>query len=67
MNSTTKTDTVPVNNKITVDTEELMQLLSVGRHTAVKVGLAAGARIQYGRRVMWNLQRVNEYLNSIAE
>lgn len=52
--------------QLAVSTEGLMQLVQAGRHTAVEIGLAAGARIQIGRRVLWNVARVQRYLDTIA-
>lgn len=56
-----------VNQKLAVDTSELRTMLSCGRDTAVKVGTEAGARIQIGKRVLWNVDKVREHLNSISE
>lgn len=67
MNATTKKNTVPVNQKITCNTEELMQLLSCGRFTAVKIGNEADAAVRYGRTVLWNVKKVMDYVNRIAE
>ncbi|MCD8126632.1 MAG: hypothetical protein LUD82_03885 [Clostridiales bacterium] len=50
-----------------VDTPTLQAMLGVGRQAAVAVGTAAGARIQVGRRVLWNVQKDERYLNSIGE
>lgn len=53
--------------KKVVDTVELQEMLSSGRKTALRVGTAAGARIQVGRRVLWNVSKVQKYLDSISE
>lgn len=53
--------------KIAVTTEELQAMLSCGRHSAVQIGEAAEARIQIGKRVLWNVQKVREYINLISE
>lgn len=50
-----------------VDTETLQGLLTAGRKTAVEIGTAAGARIQVGRRVLWNVAKVQKYLDAISE
>ena len=50
-----------------VDTVELQAMLCVGRKTAVEIGSAAGARIQVGRRVLWNVKKVQAYLDEISE
>ena len=56
-----------VRNCKAVDTERLQMLLMSGRKTAVEIGTAAGARIQVGRRVLWNMKKVQEYLDAISE
>ena len=53
--------------KMSVDTKELQSMLTCGRDTAVKIGMKAHARIQIGKRVLWNVQKVQEYLNNISE
>lgn len=53
--------------KMAVDTKELQAMLSCGRETALKVGTEAKARFQVGKRVLWNVARVQDYLNSLAE
>jgi hypothetical protein len=42
-------------------------MLSCGRKSAVDIGNAAGARIQVGRRVLWNVGKVQKYLDAISE
>lgn len=53
--------------KSSVDTKELQEMLSCGRATAVQIGNSAGARIQIGRKVLWNVRKINSYLDSISE
>ena len=50
----------------TVDTTGLREMLNCGRETAVRIGTEAGARIQIGRRVLWNVDKVQKYLDSIS-
>ena len=49
--------------KILVDTKQLQAVLSCGRASAVKLGMEAGARVEVGKRVLWNLQKVQQYLS----
>lgn len=51
----------------TVDTPTLQKMLSAGRPTALKIGQAAGARIQVGKKVLWNVRKVEVYLDKIAQ
>lgn len=67
MNRTTKDNYDFPFRKSSVDTKELQEMLSCGRVTAVQIGNNAGAKIQIGRRVLWNVRKVNAYLDSISE
>lgn len=49
-------------DKILVDTEGLKTLLSCGRMSAMKLGNMAGARVDVGRRVLWNTDKIRKYL-----
>lgn len=53
-----------LNNNIAVSTESLAELLDCGRATAIKIGEAAEARIQIGRRVLWNTEKIRRYINT---
>lgn len=66
MNATTKDHKIDLTRKLTVDTQELQQILSLGRKSAVEIGNLANAKIIVGRRVVWNLQKIQEYLYDIA-
>ncbi len=50
-----------------VDTNGLQEMLCAGRSAAVKIGTDAGARVQSGRRVFWNVKKIQEYIDSISE
>lgn len=54
-------------NNMAVSTDELMNRLQSGRKTALEIGMAAQAKISVGRRVLWNVKKVQEYLDSISE
>lgn len=56
-----------MSRKLAVDTKELQGLLSCGRDTAVKIGSQAQARFQVGKRVLWNVEKVQIYLDKISE
>lgn len=66
MRTTKKNQDIPNPYKIAVTTEELQCLLSCGRDSAVHIGEAAEARVQIGRRVLWNVEKVREYINQIS-
>ena len=52
---------------IAVDIEKLSAILSCGCATARKIGEQADARIFIGRRVLYSVNKVQKYLDSIAE
>lgn len=54
-------------NPLMVDIEGLAAMLSCGTATAKKIGELAGARVSVGRRVLYSVNRVQKYLDSIAE
>lgn len=64
-----KTKSVPVDReaeRLAVTTEELQALLGCGRKTCVEIGEEAGARVQWGKRVLWNVNKVKVYLDLIS-
>lgn len=62
MNKTSieKTDVV---KKALLTTGELKYMLSCGRQSAIKIGEEAGAKFYVGRRVLWNVTKIEEYLS----
>ena len=66
MRATTKFEGLAPKEKITVTTEGLQALLSCGRKTAIEMGDLAEARVQWGKRVLWNVPKVKEYINLIS-
>ena len=66
MNATKKTDQISNYQKITVTTDELQELLSCGRKSAVDIGELAEARVQIGKRVLWNVEKIKIYINIIS-
>ena len=65
MNATRKAGVI--GERKTVDTAGLQEMLSSGRKTAVEIGIAANARITVGRRVLWNVKKIQKYLDAISE
>ena len=64
MRATQKSEMVM--NQVAVTTENLQNILECGRPTAVEIGKLAKARVEIGRRVLWNVSKVQKYLDSIA-
>ena len=65
---TTKTNGEARNiDKICVTTEGSQDLLDCGRPSAIEIGTLAKARVEVGRRVLWNVSKVQSYIDSLAE
>lgn len=47
-------------------TKELAYYLSCGLNMAADIGEKAGARIKLGKKVLYNVALVNEYMDSIS-
>ena len=60
------TDSSGTYHRLAVSAEVLAQMLDCGRATAVKIGSEAGARIQIGRRVLWNVNKVQQYIDNMS-
>ena len=54
-------------NAVLINTSELQKLSGLGRDSAVKLGIAAGARVEIGRLVYWNKKKVLEKIDEISE
>lgn len=67
MNAKTTASNEEIINPRTTDYIGLMKLTGCGKKIATEIGLAANARIQIGRRVLWNVAKVEKYLDSISE
>ena len=65
MRATKKSEMVV--NQVAVTTENLQNILDCGRPTAVEIGTLAKARVEIGRRVLWNVSKVQSYIDSLAE
>ena len=53
-------------NRLTVDIEGLMAMLSCGEVTAKKIADYAEARVIIGRRVLYNVDKIKKYLDAMA-
>lgn len=61
-----KTNHVETENPIAVDIDTLSAMLSCGHATARKIGAEAGAEIRINRRVLFNVKKIKEYIDSIS-
>lgn len=62
-----KTEVRECENKIAVNTEGLQAMLGCGKTTALIIGEEAHARIKVGRRVLWSVEKIQNYLNNKTE
>lgn len=65
MNKTTS-NVIQLHNRLAVTTPTLQAYLDCGRNTAVRIGEAAGAKITMGKRVLWSVDRVQRYLDTVT-
>lgn len=62
-----KTKERSTSQPLTVDIETLSAMLSCGYATARKIGQQAGAKIVIGRRVLYSVEKVKNYLSYLEE
>ena len=61
-----KTKRIETDNHIAVDIIKLQAMLGVGKNTADDIGRKANAIIKVGRRKLYNVRRIQEYVDSIT-
>ena len=61
-----RTVTTTVGESRLMDTEELRAYTNLGRNNAMKLGEEIGAKVQIGRRVLWDRRKIDEYFNSLT-
>ena len=63
-----KTTEYNAENRLTVDIEGLMAMLSCGEVTAKKIAdyAEAEAKVIVGRRVLYNVDKIKKYLDAMA-
>ena len=62
-----KTKERPISQPITVNIDKLSAMFSCGHATARKIGEQAGAKIVIGRRVLYSVEKVKNYLSYLEE
>lgn len=50
-----------------MDIEELRAYTNLGKNKAMELGIISGSKIRIGRRVLYDRQRVDDYIDSIAK
>lgn len=53
--------------RITVGIKELADMLSVGRNTALAIAEEAGAGIKFGRRKLYSVEKIKDYMSEQAK
>ena len=66
MRATNQNESIISQDRLAVTTERLQNILDCGRPTAVEIGTLAKARVEVGRRGLWNVSKVQKYLDTIA-
>lgn len=66
MRKTTKSQ-LDLNHRLLISTADLRELLSCGLSTATKIGTEAGAKVQMGKRVLWNRAKIQEYIEERSQ
>ncbi|BCZ27386.1 hypothetical protein EUBC25_14730 [Claveliimonas bilis] len=61
-----RTITATVGESRLMDTEELRAYTNLGRNNAMKLGEEIGAKVQIGRRVLWDRRKIDEYFNTLT-
>lgn len=56
-----------VNCRLLISTNDLRELLSCGYATATKIGTEAGAKVQMGKRVLWNRAKIQKYIEERSQ
>lgn len=49
-----------------MNTEELRAYTNLGRNNAMKLGEEIGAKVQVGKRVLWDRKKLDQYLNQLT-
>ena len=53
--------------KIAVDISTLQDMLCLGKNSAIDVARKAGAEIHVGRRTLYNVKKVEAYMDQLTE
>ena len=61
-----RTVTMAAGESRLMNTEELRAYTNLGRNNAMKLGEEIGAKVQIGRRVLWDRRKVDEYFNALT-
>lgn len=61
-----KMNVVPKESRL-IDTDQLRAWTNLGRNSAMKLGVEAGAKVKFGKRVLWDVERISHYITELTE
>lgn len=61
-----KTNISQTTERVTVDIETLQKMLCIGKQNAYKIAEEADAVISIGRRKLFNVKKIQAYMDSIS-
>ncbi|MBQ3334950.1 MAG: hypothetical protein IJG85_05100 [Eubacteriaceae bacterium] len=53
--------------QLLIDTKKLQKMLNCGYATAVNIGDSATARVKIGKRVLWSVKAIEDYIDTVRE
>ena len=56
-----------INNSRLLNLNDLMMYIGVGRNKAIDFGKESGSIVRIGRRVLYDRERVDKYIDSLLE
>ena len=56
-----------INNSRLLNLQDLMMYIGVGRNKAIDFGKESGSIVRIGRRVLYDRERVDKYIDSLLE
>ncbi len=63
----TSESSIDLQCRMLISTNDLRELLSCGVSTATKIGMDAGAKVQMGKRVLWNREKIQKYIDERSQ
>ena len=51
--------------KIYITVREMMQLFSIGRNKALNLGIDANSKVKLGKKNLYNVEKVKDYLANL--
>ena len=61
-----RTTTIAIGGARLMDTEELRAYTNLGRNNAMKLGEEIGAKVNIGKRVLWDRVKIDQYFNELT-